>query len=194
MKRIIIIISASFLVFLIPFTIAAGQDKKSEQKIKIIISDNGKSDIVLDTLITGSTLSDSIVLKNGKTIYLSEGAGGTAPGQHVSRRYTINSSGPEGNDLEKEVRKEITIVSSDSDIQDDNGHMTWTRAGDGSSENEKTYVVTVGSDTKAVNSENTKYVINRDGVVITVEGSDYERVRELTREIEKILGGESKSK
>jgi hypothetical protein len=194
MKRFKSIISASFLLFLIPVAIVAGQDKKSEQKIKIIISDNGGSEVVLDTLISGNATGDSIVLKNGRTIYLAEGEGGSAPGQHITRKYIVTSDGPDGDHSGKEVRKEITVVSSDSDTQDNKGQMTWTQAGCGSSEAGKTYSFTVTSDNKAANSENTKYVINRDGVVITVEASDYARVRELVKEIEKTLDAESKSR
>jgi len=194
MKRFKSIIPASFLLLLMPCAIVAGQEKKSEQKIKIVIADNGGKEVVLDTLITGSAISDSIVLKNGRTIYLAEGEGNSAPGQHVEKKYIITSSGSDGNGSGKEVRKEITVVSSDSEITGDNGQMTWTQAGSGSGGAGKTYAYTVTSDDKPANSESTKYVINRDGVVITVEGSDYARVKELIREIEKTLDAESKSK
>ena len=72
MKRINRIIAASFLVFLIPFAFASGQEKKTEQRIKIVIADDEGSEVILDTLITGIPLSDSIVLKDGKTIYLAQ--------------------------------------------------------------------------------------------------------------------------
>jgi ABC-type Na+ efflux pump permease subunit len=125
MNRIKNILIAAFLIALIPFVIASGQEKKSEQKIKIVIADDGGSKVILDTLITGDPLSDSIVLKNGSTIYLAHDD------------------------------------SEESDNKD---------------------------------SERTKYVINRDGVKITVEGSDYAKVKELTKEIEKTLDTKSEVK
>jgi hypothetical protein len=70
MKRIARIITVSCLIFLVPFVFVTGQEKKSEQRIKIVVADEGGSDVILDTLITGKPLSDSIVLKDGKTIYL----------------------------------------------------------------------------------------------------------------------------
>ncbi len=40
-------------------------------------------------------------------------------------------------------------------------------------------------------SERTKYVISRDGIVITVEGSDYTKVKEVIEDIEKTLDTKS---
>ena len=53
--------------------------------------------------------------------------------------------------------------------------------------NEKTYSYTIESRYKDADSERTKYVIHRDGIVITVEGSDYDKVKELIKDIEKTL-------
>ena len=36
-------------------------------------------------------------------------------------------------------------------------------------------------------TESTKYVIHRDGISVTVEGSDYARVKEIVKEIENTL-------
>jgi hypothetical protein len=115
---------ASILVLIIPFAFAAGQEKKNEQRIKIVIAEDNGSKVVLDTLITGNTENDSIVLNNGNTIYLAK----------------------------------------------------------------------EGNDSGGFNSEKTKYVINRDGVVITVEGSDYARVKEIIKEIEKTLNTQKQVK
>jgi putative cell wall-binding protein len=152
MKRIKKLITAAFLIMLIPFAFAAGQEKKDEQRIKIIVKDNGGSDVILDTLITGKPLSDSIVLKNGKTIFLAQEGGDIA-----------------GN----EKCKHVNCMSSESG---------------------KTYSYTVESGTKVSDSEKTKYVISRDGIVVTVEGSDYARVKELIKEIEENLDTRSKGK
>ncbi len=58
--------------------------RKPNRELKLLIADDGGSDVILDTLITGKPLSDSIVLKNGKTIYLAHE--GTDDGDKVHRR------------------------------------------------------------------------------------------------------------
>ncbi|MBK8881845.1 MAG: hypothetical protein IPN67_05510 [Bacteroidales bacterium] len=153
MKREIRILSAVFFVIMFHFTFAAGQDGKSEQRIKIVIADNRGDDIVLDTLITGKPLNDSIVLKNGHTIILAHEGEDSAPGNRECKKYIVTTSS-EGDDSDRQINKEITIISSDSDK--------------------------IGQD-----SEKTRYVIARDGVVITIEGSDYDKVKKITKEIEK---------
>lgn len=161
MKTTKSIIAAAFLIFLIPFALVSGQEKKNEQRIKIVVAEDGGSKVVLDTLITGNSPNDSIVLKNGKTIFLSREENDN-PGDQVTKKYIITSS-PDGSDTKKEVRKEVTIITSDADNKEEN-------------------------------SEKTKYVISRNGVLITVEGSDYAKVRETIKEIEKTLDSKGEAK
>ena len=52
---------------------------------------------------------------------------------------------------------------------------------------EKKYTYTIESDNRDSDSEMAKYVITRDGIVITVEGSDYTKVKEIIKDIEKTL-------
>jgi hypothetical protein len=190
MKRISTIFTAFCLSILIPFAIASGQEKKSEQKIKIVIADDGGSKVILDTLITGTPLSDSIVLKDGKTIFLAKEGSDNGPG---CKKYIITTTGPEGDDNEKYINKEVTIIASD-DMQGENGNYKVRHLNSASSGNEKTYSYTITSDDKVADSEKTKYIIDRDGIRITVEGSDYDKVKELTKEIEKSLDSKSKEK
>jgi leucyl aminopeptidase (aminopeptidase T) len=60
-----------------------------------------------------------------------------------------------------------------------------------SMDNETNYSYTNASDNKVADSEKTKYVIRRDGIVITVEGSDYTKVKELIEDIENTLDEKS---
>jgi hypothetical protein len=193
MKRISTIISAACLAFLIPFAIASGQEKKNEQTIKIVISDDGGSKVILDTLITGKPLSDSIVLKNGNTIYLANEDSDNAPGAPGYRKYIITTTESDEDDNNKQINKEVTIIRSD-EIQDKKGNDKCKHINSESSVNEKKYSYTIESDNNETDSERTKYVIDRDGVKITVEGSDYNKVRELTKEIEKTLEAKSGAK
>jgi hypothetical protein len=146
MKRDLKIITALIFMIIFPFTFAAGQEKKSEQRIKIVIADDKGEDVVLD----------SIILKNGQTIYIANEESDKGQGSTVSKKYIITTSDENGPDSGKEINKEITVISTDSGTKDQD-------------------------------SERTKYVIARDGMVITIEGSDYAKVRELTKEIEKTL-------
>ena len=98
MKRVKSIITTLFLLILIPFAIAAGQEKNSEQRIKIIIADDGGSEVILDTLITGKPLSDSIVMKDGKTLYLVQEESDNAPGAPECKKYIITASSSDGGD------------------------------------------------------------------------------------------------
>jgi hypothetical protein len=190
MKKISTIIRAFCLAIFIPFSIASGQEKKNEQKIKIVIADEGGSKVILDTLITGNPLSDSIVLKNGNTIYLAREGSDDSPG---CKKYIVTTTIPDGGDNKKQINKEVTIIASD-DMHGENGNYTVKHVNSASSGNEKTYSYTITTDDKVSDSERTKYTIDRDGVKITVEGSDYEKVKALTKEIEKALDAKSGEK
>jgi hypothetical protein len=194
MKRIGKSITTILLIILIPFTIAAGQEKKSEQRIKIVIADEGGTDVVLDTLINGKPLSDSIVLKNGKTVYLAQEGSDNVQGGSGIKKFTVTTTSADGSDSGKEINKSVTIISSDSDVSEAMGKGNCKHAGCGSSGTARTYTYTIQSDSKDSDTEKTKYVITRDGVVITVEGGDYEKVKDLTKEIEKTLDSKSDGK
>ena len=191
MKSIQRIITASIVTILIPFAIAAGQDIKNEQRIKIVIAGDDGSEMILDTLITGSSVNDSIVLKDGHTIYLAKEDIDDAPGTKGSTKYIITSTSPEGNDDRRQVSKEITIISTDSDMADQKGMDKTKQVNCESLVNEKKYSYTIKSDSREADSERAKYVISRDGIVITVEGSDYTRVKEIIKDIEKTLDTKS---
>jgi hypothetical protein len=194
MKRINRIFAASIVTILIPFAIAAGQDTKNEQRIKIVIAEDDGSKVILDTLITGKSVSDSIVLKDGHTIYLAKEGSDGAPGTSGSTKYIITSASPEGNDDRRQVNKEITIISSDSDMAHQKGMDKAKQVNCESLVNEKKYSYTIESENADADSEIAKYVISRDGVVITVEGSDYTKVKEIIKDIEKTLDTRSEVK
>jgi len=67
-------------------------------------------------------------------------------------------------------------------------------AGCGSNGTAKSYTYTIDSGTKETDSEKTKYVIARDGIRITVEGSDYDKVKDVIKDIEKTLDSKSEVK
>ena len=48
MKRIFKIIYGAFIILMVPFSVVQGQDKKSEQKIKIIVDDGSGTKVVIE--------------------------------------------------------------------------------------------------------------------------------------------------
>ncbi len=194
MKKLKSVIAVALVLMLIPFTKATAQNKDSEQRIKIVIKDDGGSDVVLDTLITGTPLTDSIKLKNGKVIYLAKDDNYNPADVHGTKKYIITTTEPAENSSGKEIHKEVRVIATDSDNCNEKGVMTWTGTGSGSSDGAKTYTFSAKPDNSDENSESTKYVINRDGIKITVEGSDYSKVKELVSEIEKSLDKKSVTK
>jgi len=194
MERINRIIRATFSVIIIPFAVVAAQDKVNEQRIKIVLAEDNGSKVILDTLITGNSVNDSIVLKNGNTIYLEKTASEDITGTPGCKKYIITASLPDGNETRRQINKEITIISSDSDIVDEKGKNKSKQANCESLANEMKYSYTVESGNMDADSEKAKYVISRDGIVITVEGSDYAKVKEIIKDIEKSLDAKSEIK
>jgi hypothetical protein len=158
MNRIYKIIVVSLLVLMMPAVFASGQDKKTEQRIKIIVAEDGGPKVLIDTLITGDSPKDSLILKEGKTIYLTR------------------------------------AESDDSDKQSTHENGKCKKAHCEELVSGGKYTCTIVSDSKESDSEKAKYIISRDGLRITVEGSDYDKVKEITRDIEKTFDDRNKTK
>jgi len=221
MKSILRVFYSAFIIFLIPFSLVCSQEKKSEQKIKIIIDDGSGTKVVIDTLIKDGTMKDSIKLKDGNVIYLKHGGKDDDMINGEGKEHVFVTVSDDGKTSKKEV-KNITVISSDSEKDDEaeastvtvssdsKGHMAkngggyrvitsssgegdkesriYYNEGDGP-ENEmgKTFTVYVDKDGKKADAEKTKYVIKKNGMVVSVEGSDYEKVKELVKVIESNL-------
>jgi hypothetical protein len=227
MKRIVKIGLPLLLAFLIPAGILNAQEKKNEQRIKIIIADKSGTNVEIDTLIKGDVSADSIKLKNGEVIYLARhDAVGTIKhieGESGSMYVTVTSD-DKGDKGDKKIIKEITVISDDSahvhqvgegsDVINVKGGkhftegkgdrvVTWSSSeGDSKGERyiyinegkdsgkkgEKTFNVEVTTDEKGNSVEKTKYVIAKDGVVVSIEGNDEAKVKELVKDVESKLG------
>lgn len=167
MKRIFKIISSAYFILLIPFSIAVGQDTKSEQKIKIVVDDGSGTKVVIDTVLKDSPKPDSIKLKDGAVIYF----------KHPQDRADLKGG---------EKYRVITRLSKE---EGDEGEIIYINK-DKSSEKEieKTFDVYVSSDDNESTVEKTRYVIAKDGMVVTVEGNDEAKAKELVKDIESKLG------
>jgi ABC-type Na+ efflux pump permease subunit len=194
MNRIDKIIVASLLAIIVPVAFVTGQDKKSEQRIKIVVSDDGGTKTVIDTLITGDAARDSLVLKDGKTIYLTQSENNGSDAYGGAKQYVVTTTVTDGNDTKKEVTKEIRIISSDSDMQTDPGNGKGKQARCEEMVNGGKYSYTIVSSDKEPGSDMAKYVISKDGLRITVEGSDYDKVKEVIKNIEKSLDDSAQKK
>ena len=212
-----------FLFFsLLPFSLVSGQDKKNEEKVKIVIADKSGTKVVLDTIFSDIDKLDSLKLKDGTVVYI-----GNHPDDELlqgNKRIYIKS--PDDKNARK-ISREVTVVSSDSDeFQELNGKIgdevvVFSHSGDknagqgnkykvitkvgkeaGKSDVKYIYInsdkeadlncdehfdVNVGEDVFDNNTDNTKHVIAKNGVVVTIEGSNEEQINELVKEIEKKL-------
>jgi hypothetical protein len=180
------------LIGSVPFSMAFGQEKKNEQKIKVIINDGSGEKTIIDTTFTGGTMPEKINLKNGKVIYIGEsGTGMThiSTGEGTEKVFvTVTSEGDE----KKDVEKKVIIMSSDS--------VKWT-AKPGEKQvyvysSSKSTGLKPGSKDGADDIDSdmeTKYVIAKDGMVITVEGKDEAKAKEIINLIENKLNIKSES-
>jgi hypothetical protein len=171
MKRILRIIFSAFIICIIPFSMVAGQEKKIEKKIKIVVADGSGTEIVIDTLLKDGTMNDSIKLKDGMVVFVGDEAD---LGNRDCHKHVFVTVSDDGKNTRKEV-KEITIVISDS--------VTWQEAGDDGN-------IYVYSDSKAPegktrghnkvvtwsekdgNWQGEKVIIIKDGKVIDREGGE----------------------
>ena len=215
MKRIFTISTILLFSFIITGSIS-GQDTKKEQHIKIVTVDKTGNKVEIDTLIKDGATMDTIVLKDGKVVILGNHHGMEGKLAHISEGkgqiYVTVSSDSDDKKGEKVFvtsrsagtsGAEFTIVTDDNDSKggkivyikdgktivkegEEGKIMTWTSKD--SEKGEKRYDVKVITNDEGERVEKTKYVIAKDGMVITVEGSDETKVKEMIKEIESKLG------
>jgi hypothetical protein len=165
MKRISIVAGLALVIFILPFAMAKGQDRKSEQKIKIIVNDGSGTKVVIDTVITYRLAPDSLKLKDGSIVYIKHHGDNADSGDHKGKEHFYVTYSSDGKDNKKEI-KEVTVIASDS-----------TR-----------FAEPADSDDNDSTVEKTRFVIAKDGMVVTIEGTDEARAKELAKVIEEKLG------
>jgi len=227
MKRIFKLSYAVLFILMIPFTLAAGQDKKSEQKIKVVVNDGSGTKVVIDTVFKDSQAPDSIKLKDGSMVFINH-HGEEAGVRHSGGREHYNVTYSSDNKNEGKEVREVTVISSDSCHNSQSGDsdkvmINCTKMSHGASGDRRYKVTTtdskengdkqvyvyinknmddrknhdrtldmyVSDDDKDSTVNKTKYVIAKDGMVVTVEGSDEVKAKELVKEIENKLGVKS---
>lgn len=180
MKRIVETGLILFIAFLIPAGILNAQEKKTGKQVKVIVSDKSGTKVEIDTLIKGQILTDSIKLKNGKVIILSEGNGagavkkiGNESGKVIVMVTTDeNSKNGEKNEKEKKGDSFVYLIEG-KDLKKVGEEAIDVKVTKGKKENKK---------------DKTKIVIAKDGIVVSVKGDDEAKVKELVKDIESKLG------
>lgn len=187
MKRILNIIPAAFLFLLIPFSLVTGQEKKSEQKIKIVVNDGSGTRVVVDTLFKDSPKPDSIKLKDGTVIYLKHAGDETNVTYHTGKdHFYITASVDNSQSHEGKGGGKYKVITRNSNADGDKGEMIYINKADSQGqESDYTFDMYV-SDNDTI--EKSRYVIAKDGIVVTVEGNDEAKTKELVKEIESKLG------
>jgi hypothetical protein len=178
MKRVFKLVLTAFIICLLPYTLVSAQGKKSEKRIKIVVSDGSDTKIVIDTLMEGDSIKDSIRLNDGKVIFIG----------HPGDETTIKSSGEnehisvyvssDGDHSGKKV-KEITVISSDSLKTDESVEHGKVYVYNNTSRSKGNAGGHYSSDDNESSVDKSRYVIAKDGLVVTVEGSDETRAKEL---------------
>jgi hypothetical protein len=212
MKRLLHIIAIALIICLVPASIVKGQNKKSEQKIKVVIDDGSGTKVVLDTLIKDGTLNDSLKLRDGKMIFIGH-AGDAADINSDNTTENVSVTVSSDGNKSKTVTKTITVTSSDPDKMSgetdgdqffvysdsrnpdrrENMHYKIMRHNSrrGEIEHEKTIYIdsdSTASENGSSSAEKTKYIIAKNGMVITIESNDEEKAKELINVIENNLG------
>jgi hypothetical protein len=167
MKRITSIIIFAIIICALPFSGALAQEKKSEQKIKIVLSDGSGTEVVIDTLIKDGETNDSIRIKGGKVIYIGHSGDETGVKHNDGSEHVYVYVSSDDKEKNKDA-KTITIVSSEPGV-------SWTEKSG-------------GADSFESSEDMTRSVIAKDGMVVTVEGKDEAKVNELAKEIQKKMG------
>jgi hypothetical protein len=189
----------SLIVLIIPVMLANGQGKKSEQKLKVVVNNGSGTKVVIDTVFYGSQHPDSIKLKDGSVIYIKHhGEQVDMKENNGKENFFVTYSSDdnnEGSEVNKEGRGNMKykVITRSSRKEGDKSETIYINKNDSSDiDNEKTFDVYVSSDDKDSSVEKTKFVIAKDGMVVTIEGNDEAKAKELAKDIEAKLDVENK--
>jgi hypothetical protein len=196
MKKIFGLTLSVIFILTIPFSAIQAQEKKTEQKIKIITDDGSGEKVVIDTVFTGKS-PDSLKLKDGSTVYIKHGAEDVDMIHGDGAHHIFVTSSSDGKDGNK--TSEITIIRSDS-LSAGKDNMVFYNS-DGDSMGDVTYKVVsknmkhnegsekfIWMDKEDSSVDKTRYVIAKDGIVITIEGEDEAKTKAFAKEIGEKLG------
>ena len=96
--------------------------------------------------------------------------------------YVFNSSSPDGGNGENHQN---TMTWTEKDGKKTGKKVITINDGDATHTEEHEIIMHMDSEEGKQDFEKTKYIIKRDGMVITVQGDDYNKVKEIVEEIER---------
>lgn len=207
MKRTKFLLTA-LIISLLSASFINGQEKKVEKRIKVVVAEKSKPTVVFDTVFRRNIDIDSIKLKDGSIIYVGEENEGLPDEPGSVRKKVYIASAIDNNGREK--RKTITIFSTDSlelrQISDgkDCEKVIVRKSGKNKDEKSRNYLYIYDDEDSTDNSvkekdvygdfdihdrntDRIKYIIAKNGIVVTLEGDDEARLNELRNDIEKRL-------
>jgi hypothetical protein len=167
--KIIKTVLLTLFIGMLAFSQSLGQEKKNEQKIKVVVEDKSGAKVVIDTTFNGAITVDSIMFKDGSVVYLSHQDMDhvNEPGNNHKITATIEKNCSKSSNqyvyINDDADKDISNISRD------------------------TFDIQINDDTLDNDTENTKFVIAKNGVTVSIEGRDETRVKEIAKEIEKDL-------
>lgn len=161
-KTIVIILFAA----LFPLSFAFGQEKKNEQRVKVVVADKSGTKVLIDTVYTGDGAVDTVIMKGGSVIYI--GKNGPDKSDRTGRQYEV-----------------ITHIDTDGGSNEhsyvyinDDDNAVWHSG-------EDEFLIMEGEDDFDNDTEKSSYVIAKNGITISVEGNDEAKIKELVKVIER---------
>jgi ABC-type Na+ efflux pump permease subunit len=198
MNRTLLNTISAFILCLLPLSMVIGQGEKSEKKIKIVVIDDSGKKVVIDTLIKDNGNIDSVILKDGKETskMVKEVRVVCCDSMKMKKEIKDNNYCCDHSkfDNERNYEHHRMMRYSDRDENMRGEKVIVIRDGD-KSDKAKAEADNYRSRTgkSESNTEKTKYVISRDGLMISVEGDDYSKVKELVKVIENKLDADHNS-
>jgi hypothetical protein len=157
----------SILIFsFITLSFASGQEKKNEEKVKVVVADKSGTKVVKDTVITWVGESDTIKIKSGNVIIISDESGDS-----------------------HEKCKQIKVVAHvDKDGKGSDRQYVYINDGKETDHSgDHTFDIMLSDDEFDNDVDKTRYVISKNGITVSIEGEDEILIKELVKEIEKKL-------
>jgi hypothetical protein len=176
MNRICKITLAVLFILTLPIIMVSGQDKKNEQKIKVIVDDGSGTRVIIDTVYKDGPAPDSIIVRDGSVIYINHPDDGMYIKHNDGTKHLSVTYSSDDKD-KREQSREITVISSDS--------KTVKAPGREFEDTSDEYVINSDNESSV---EKSRFVIARDGIVVTVEGNDEAKTKALVKEIENKMG------
>ena len=197
MKRITKIIYSVIIILLIPFSMVIGQNKKSEQKIRIVVDDGSGTKVIVDTVYQNTPLPDSINLKDGTVVYLKHKGEKLELKHHQGNRHICVDDSTESkccSHMERNCKKYRLITKNSG--ADSDSERTIIVYNDKSPEKriEKSVDISVSENGEESADGKSTYIIAKDGIVVTIEGSDEARMKDLVKDIQDRLNVKSEVK